>query len=967
MPQQGTQWRVEINPKMLFLALERIVSNGYKALQGNPKASPIKFSIQRSNKKGYVRLRVVNEGELPKGAVLFEPNLALPTEVPSDAGVGLSYTARALRLMGASISARNIIEGGVRKVEFIIELPKVNAAMTSEDDPIDEFSRESELFDEWYSMHKDAIEMRQEEVARQTSMAPLEAFLSLYNNKNSRQTAEYIQEAIRAGKQIIIEIGAGNTANALALAQKNPDAVVLAIDPYLGNATDGRYAQFKNDYESGSLPAQNSNLNIKVIRASADIMLYLPNASVSKLIYVQSNRRAFRDLIILTNSFNLMSKLRSDGQIAIFDFYSLTNGLKLMADKLHFTKQTSTEFMGVDLRANSLWAQELMAEGEEGALFIGEPNEKSDRHQLSASPSQNPVIGTKKYKNAAMITKQKLLKRIYSNVIGYRNIRGEEMLVSALAVYLMRNIMKEPDRNKAKDRIISLVGGSPENLGVTMTFAIAFLAGDSEKLFKAIKLEKDKTEYSAREINYFQRIYNTLSNLQEQQSVHQVMEKYLDRKEHKEYAEILKGLKEYRLTSLDDNYDLLKDILADLTLKSGEVGNPAQLSESQSASKNRAMLIKDAYPDLGKDYGVNNSDIWLVGNEAEREAMFKKLAEIPKKPNGVHIGFGSFINPDIIAKRRPAFAILGDVNSHMEVYWKVVREAILDPQLDSWKGIERRRAFLRGMITNFYDHIMTEEDRDHIRHLGEVEEFSKFLEDGVSWLSSDDDFEFIRRMFAENRIQFIPLDIRDTAKFGLIKQWLDKNGLQTDTMYVSNIYAAVYGLRAGDQDRYGGLKVADFKDAYWSSIATVSNQNTLLIDADGGSSRPLAVTPMADLPKFPSIPEVGPIFQRIWLGKGRTKKPAVNESSMLAKSKAMTSGTGGIDLTADKMNVEIASSSRLGGTSRNDTEGFNINPALPGRQAGMLTKLQNAPGFVPVITNIEPMTDLRQFLEVGAK
>jgi GNAT superfamily N-acetyltransferase len=58
---------------------------------------------------------------------------------------------------------------------------------------------------------------------------------------------------------------------------------------------------------------------------------------------------------------------------------------------------------------------------------------------------------------------------------------------------------------------------------------------------------------------------------------------------------------------------------------------------------------------------------------------------------------------------------------------------------------------------------------------------------------------------------------------------------------------------------------------------------------------------------------------------------------------------GGIDLTPARMNLQ----------TQNIGEGikFHLDPA-------MLAELQNAPGFVPVIINIEPMTDLRRFLEV---
>ena len=56
---------------------------------------------------------------------------------------------------------------------------------------------------------------------------------------------------------------------------------------------------------------------------------------------------------------------------------------------------------------------------------------------------------------------------------------------------------------------------------------------------------------------------------------------------------------------------------------------------------------------------------------------------------------------------------------------------------------------------------------------------------------------------------------------------------------------------------------------------------------------------------------------------------------------------GGIDFTSSKIDL----------SGRNTAEGikFHLDPAV-------LRQLQNATGFVPVIINIRPMTDLRQFL-----
>ena len=61
---------------------------------------------------------------------------------------------------------------------------------------------------------------------------------------------------------------------------------------------------------------------------------------------------------------------------------------------------------------------------------------------------------------------------------------------------------------------------------------------------------------------------------------------------------------------------------------------------------------------------------------------------------------------------------------------------------------------------------------------------------------------------------------------------------------------------------------------------------------------------------------------------------------------------GGIDLTSANMNLQ---------TRNNDgTIKFHMNPA-------MLQQLQNAPGFVPVIINIQRLTNIKMFLGIIEK
>ena len=67
---------------------------------------------------------------------------------------------------------------------------------------------------------------------------------------------------------------------------------------------------------------------------------------------------------------------------------------------------------------------------------------------------------------------------------------------------------------------------------------------------------------------------------------------------------------------------------------------------------------------------------------------------------------------------------------------------------------------------------------------------------------------------------------------------------------------------------------------------------------------------------------------------------------------------GGIDFNANKMNLQVKKDSRVRGNDKGIQ--FHIDPA-------MLKQLQNAPGFTPLIINIQPMTDVRMFLGVPSE
>jgi hypothetical protein len=78
-------------------------------------------------------------------------------------------------------------------------------------------------------------------------------------------------------------------------------------------------------------------------------------------------------------------------------------------------------------------------------------------------------------------------------------------------------------------------------------------------------------------------------------------------------------------------------------------------------------------------------------------------------------------------------------------------------------------------------------------------------------------------------------------------------------------------------------------------------------------------------------------------------EPALVSRAMVASGSPWQARNGGIDLASVKMNLQTQNG---GGEIK-----FHLDPA-------MLEQLRRAPGFVPVIINIQPMTDLKKFLGV---
>ncbi|MDO8675914.1 MAG: hypothetical protein Q7K71_07380 [Candidatus Omnitrophota bacterium] len=295
------------------------------------------------------------------------------------------------------------------------------------------------------NMVKNRIDVRSQlvsDLAQQEGISLLEAYLKQVGNGKFHEAYDALQLAIRQGKQIIIEIGSGNTNNALALAKKNPEAFILATDEYKINPTGQTvYKDFALDFEAERLSAQKSGSdpleavqNIRVVRGFADIVLYLPDATVDSIVLVQPAKEALEELIeLIVGASNMLRKLQG-ASIAVYGMEGLVDTyLELIISKFNFLKQSSPVFKNVDLGKNSFWK-----EGMEGDLYL-------------ATVSDRTAVAKAAKPDAAMMTRRSLLKTSVA-AIGAGILTGHQLKIPTPTPTSPSQLPKIPEDIRAQVR-----------------------------------------------------------------------------------------------------------------------------------------------------------------------------------------------------------------------------------------------------------------------------------------------------------------------------------------------------------------------------------------------------------------------------------------------------------------------------------------------------------------------------------
>lgn len=223
-----------------------------------------------------------------------------------------------------------------------------------------------------------------------------------------------------------------------------------------------------------------------------------------------------------------------------------------------------------------------------------------------------------------------------------------------------------------------------------------------------------------------------------------------------------------------------------------------------------------------------SAGIYITSNEERSNIIAEQLAEIPLISQGCHIGFSGWHNLDIMALRRSSLGIICDHNPENALFLGLtlnilLKSANIDQYIQKMSHFVDAYNFdtLKLQIGSSLDYSMKfssnfRSDSDCITPSGEIRQH---LRVNTGWLATEERFQFIKQLAHSDRIVVLTEEILATEAFIKMRKLLQENGVQIDTLYLSNISAYMYSTEA--------------RDAFLETISALSENETNIIDARG--------------------------------------------------------------------------------------------------------------------------------------
>lgn len=245
-------------------------------------------------------------------------------------------------------------------------------------------------------------------------------------------------------------------------------------------------------------------------------------------------------------------------------------------------------------------------------------------------------------------------------------------------------------------------------------------------------------------------------------------------------------------------------------------------------------------------YTLTVREDWATAN------VLRRLAAGARSPAGLHIGWGSFRNLDIVAARRSRCVLLFDINHHQLQVWRAVEKAILaaDSALECTVILDRllpRDPPLRQFSESTVGWLQ-----------GDMARAQSWL-----WRRAPERFHHVKSLFEAGRVGLAALDIRGCipGKDGAcadpfdnlarrLRQLDRRHGIRLDTLYISNIPHALKsksGFHGEDNEAWnltirdvrGGRRKLSAYERMWQNLEKIAPPGTLLISAESLSPRSL--------------------------------------------------------------------------------------------------------------------------------
>ncbi len=236
--------------------------------------------------------------------------------------------------------------------------------------------------------------------------------------------------------------------------------------------------------------------------------------------------------------------------------------------------------------------------------------------------------------------------------------------------------------------------------------------------------------------------------------------------------------------------------------------------------------------------------LFLTTNEKGQEATLDRLSKEPRSGNTIMGVSGFFVFNAAAARTQPddLSILLVDCSKRVEFFWKNIL-----PKLQRANDrIDAMTCICNELTSNANRYYHPEEVSKFTAVNGQIQEakpedpkqerltpdlfvrgsvipsLMNEVRNGSSWLSTDEKFKKIQKIFNEKRFHFKLIDLLNPKSAQELKEFAKKHQLTIDTLYFSNVFSPIYNYATSEESLQNRHAL----------IQELSSRGTIIIEAN---------------------------------------------------------------------------------------------------------------------------------------